>query len=164
MNHDTVIIGGRGVGETLAEELADGSGEVAFLGEDDRAVERAEAAGADARVVDTRNGSALDREGVDSPGVVIAASREDCRNLLVAQLLRVRRADRVIALVNDPNNVDVFDDAGVEPVCASTALASALDRKRRGKEVFEGHECSEDDERSQDEDERLRLDGGGGDA
>ncbi|WP_313692209.1 NAD-binding protein [Halorarum halobium] len=161
MNHDTIIIGGRGVGETLAEELSDGGGEVAFLGEDHRAVERAEAAGADARVVDLRSGSALDREGLDGPAVVIAASREDRRNLLVAQLVRVRRADRVIALVNDPENVDAFDDAGVEPVCASTALASALDRKRRGEEVFETEEDSEDHRRSTNEDERLRSRGGG---
>ncbi|QLG28741.1 NAD-binding protein [Halorarum halophilum] len=161
MNHDTVIIGGRGAGETLAEELANESGEVAFLGDDHRAVERAAAAGADARVVDLKTGTALDREGLDGPDVVIVASHEDGRNLLVAQLVRIRRANRVIALVNDPENVDAFVDAGVEPVCASTALASALDRKRHGEEVFETEESSEDHKWSTNENERLRSDGGG---
>jgi hypothetical protein len=47
MDSDTVVIGGEGtVGETLA------GGSVVFLDEDERAVERAAEAGADARVAD----------------------------------------------------------------------------------------------------------------
>lgn len=168
MNHDTVIIGGKGIGETLAEELASGARDVVFLDEDDGAVERAAAAGADAHPIDVSASTVLDREGIESPSVAIAASREDGRNLLVAQLLRARRTDRVIALVNDPENVDAFADAGVEPVCASTALASALDRQRQSVEAsadLEREELKSDgDETESDRRERLRSDGGGGDA
>lgn len=168
MNHDTVIIGGKAIGETLAEALASGAREVVFLDEDGGAVERAAAAGADAHLIDASASTVLDREGIENPGVAIAASREDGRNLLVAQLLRARRSDRVIALVNDPENVDAFADAGVEPVCASTVLASALDRKRRSVEApaeLEREESKSDgDETESDGRERLRSDGGGGDA
>lgn len=148
MDEDTVIIGGDGaVGETLAGRLAGVS--VVFFDEDEHAVERAAEAGADARVADPSEAATLDREGIEEVDIAIVASHEDGRNLLVAQLLRLRRAERVIALVNDPANLDAFAEAGIEPVCASTALAGALDRQRRGVEVVE-------DERSSDQERAKR--------
>lgn len=108
-------------------------------------------------------------------GTAIVASRTDRRNLLVAQLLGLRRTERVIALVNDPRNVDAFAAAGIEPVCAATTLASALARQRRGGEQPESERQSEQamgespTERSPRESadesgrERLRSDGTGGD-
>lgn len=170
-----VVVGGEGaVGETLAGQLTGGSAAVVFLDEDDRAVERAAKAGVDARVADPSEAATLDREDIEEVDTAIVASRDDGHNLLVAQHLRLRRAERVIALVNDPANVEAFAEAGIKPVCASTALASALDRQRRGVELVENERSSEpkrtnrrpEREESTDgpERERLRSDGTGGDA
>src|SRR5699024_11295317 len=88
-------------------------------------------AGVDAHLADPSETATLDREAIESLGTAIVASRTDRRNLLVAQLLGCRRTERVIALVNDPRNVDAFAAAGIEPVCAATTLASALARQLR---------------------------------
>jgi Trk K+ transport system NAD-binding subunit len=171
MNRDTVVIGGEGaVGEILAGRIAGDSAVVVFLDEDERAAE----AGADTRVADLSEAATLDREDIEEVGPAIVASREDSHNLLVAQLLRLRRAERVIALVNDPRNVEAFAAAGIEPVSASTALADALDRQRRvvehtgrslgqatanaAKRRSEREEPAHGPER-----DRLRSDGAGGD-
>lgn len=172
MKSDTVVIGDGAVGETLAGRLAGDSAAVVFLDEDERAVERAAAAGADARVADPSEAATLDREDIEEVGIAIVASREDSRNFLAAQLLRIRGTERVIALVNDPANVEAFAAAGIEPVSASTVLAGALDRQRRGVEVVErssGRETEdatkrrpEREESTDDtERERLRSDGRG---
>ncbi|SFL00805.1 TrkA-N domain-containing protein [Halogranum rubrum] len=131
MGHDIVIVGGGVVGETLAEALERASVEVVYLDTDSRAVDRAAESGVDAQLVETSEATALDHVSAEDVGIAIVASSEDSRNLLVAQLLQVRSARRVVALVNDPDNVELFVDAGVEPVCATSALVSALDDRRR---------------------------------
>lgn len=153
--NEEVLIGGGIVGETLAGQLADGSVDVVFLSEDDRAVERAAAAGVDALAVSPSDPTTLDQEGIADVETVIVASREDGRNLLVTQLLRRRTAERVIALVNDPNNIEAFAAAGVEPVCATSTLAAALDRQRR-----EGRSENESGQQTIGQ-ERLRSNGSG---
>ncbi|GAA0470835.1 NAD-binding protein [Halococcus dombrowskii] len=176
MCSETLVVGGDGtVGETLARRLVHGSAVVLFIGEDEHAVERATSAGVDARLADPSETATLDGEAIEAMGTAIVASRTDRRNLLVAQLLGLRRTERVIALVNDPRNVDAFAAAGIEPVCAATTLASALARQRRGGEQPESERQSEQamgespTERSPRESadesgrERLRSDGTGGD-
>lgn len=173
MNSETVVIGGDGaVGETLAGQLASGPAAVVFLDEDESAVEHATEAGADARVADPSEAATFDHEDIEGAGTAIVASREDSHNLLVAQFLRLQRTERVIALVNDPRNVEAFAEAGIEPVCASTTLASALDRQRRvverterssGQETANARKRRPEREESTEgaERERVRSDGRG---
>lgn len=174
MNYHVAVVGsGGGIGEALVGSLASTPAEVVFLDADRRAVDRAVAVGVDARTVDPIDGAALDREDIGTVGTAIVASREDGRNLLAAQHLRLRRAERVITLVNDPDNVAAFADAGVEPVCVSTVLAAALDRRReRGTtdapnyadETSPVSETATGTERTERRvrDDRLRFDGNGG--
>ena len=175
MNVEILITGGDGfVGEVLADQLANDSATVVFLDENERAVERAAETGADARISDPSKAAMLDREDIEGMGTAIVASQKDSHNLLVAQLLRLRRIERVIALVNDPRNVEAFAEAGIEPVSASTILASALNRQRRVVKYTErssGQKATNVAKRRQEregptddpERERVRLDGTGGD-
>lgn len=170
-----MVTGGDGfVGEVLADQLTTDSVTVVFLGRDERAVERAAEAGADARMGDPSEAAILDREDIEEMSTAIVASQKDSHNLLIAQLLRLRRIERVIALVNDPRNVEAFAAAGIEPVSASTALAGALARQRRvvertkrssGKETANVAKRRLEREESTDgpERERVRSDGAGGD-
>ena len=58
---------------------------------------------------------------------VIVATSSDSRNLLAAQLIRSRfDVEGVLVVANDPARVDVFADAGHDPVCATTALTDAI--------------------------------------
>lgn len=130
MKHEIVIVGGGAVGETLAGVLTRAGADVVYLDDDSQTVERAVASGVDARRIEQHEAAALDDVGVDRPDIALVASREDSWNLLIAQLLQLRCADRIVALVNDPNNVDVFTDAGVESVCVTSVLVSALAERR----------------------------------
>ncbi|EMA47251.1 NAD-binding protein [Halococcus saccharolyticus] len=170
-----VILGGEGaVGETLAVQLANGSPAVTFLAGDAHAADRAAEAGADARVADPSEPATLDREDIGEADIAIVTSRQDSQNLLLAQFLRLQRTGRVIALVNDPANLDAFAEAGIETVCASTALSTALDRQRRGVEAVETQSSSNratadrrteyEEPTDEPERERLRSGGAGGDA
>ena len=175
MTREILITGGDGfVGEVLADQLTSDSVRVVFLDEDERAVERAAEAGADARMSDPSEATTLNREDIEEMGTAIVASQEDSHNLLVAQLLRPRRIKRVIALVNDPQNVEAFAAAGIEPVCASAALAGALNRQRRvveytvrssGQETTNAEKRRQESEESSNslERERVRSDGTGSD-
>ncbi|EMA53362.1 MULTISPECIES: NAD-binding protein [Halococcus] len=170
-----VILGGEGaVGETLAVQLANGSSAVTLLAGDAHAAERAAGAGADARVTDPSSTATLDREDIDEADIAIVTSRLDSQNLLLAQFLRLQGSGRVIALVNDPANLEAFTEAGIETVCASTALSTALDRQRRGVETVETERSSNrtnpdrhtehGESTDEPERERLRSGGAGGDA
>lgn len=69
----------------------------------------------------------LDEAGLEAAPTVIVATRSDRRNLLVAQLARVRLdALRVLVLVNSPSRIHPFAEAGHEPICTTTALSKAL--------------------------------------
>ncbi|MFC6733939.1 NAD-binding protein [Haladaptatus sp. DYSN1] len=69
----------------------------------------------------------LEAAGVADASTVIVATGTDRQNLLIAQLVRARfGARRVIALVNEPDRIPLFVDAGHEPLCVTTALADAI--------------------------------------
>ena len=68
-----------------------------------------------------------DRLALADASTVIVATSSDSRNLLAAQLIRSRfDVERVLVVANDPARVDVFADAGHDPVCATTALTDAI--------------------------------------
>jgi Trk K+ transport system NAD-binding subunit len=166
-----VVVVDRGgpVGGALASRIVDDDGHVVFLDGNEHAVERASDAGIDARTVDSGRAGVFDEDDIERADVGLVVSPEDGHNLLVGQFLRLRRVERVIALVNDPANLDAFAGAGIEPVCATSALTGVLDARRREpraaiqrrttETTAEPHET--DDETSRvDDRERLRSDGG----
>lgn len=168
MNNKTIVIGGDGaVGEILASQLESNSATVVLLD----AVEHATAVDTDTQMADPSEAATLDPKDIEETSIAIVASQTDSHNLLVALLLQHRQTERVIALVNDPANVEAFAEAGIEPVCASIALASALaqrhgveDERSSGKETEDSPERRLEREESTDSPERERLrNGAGGD-
>jgi Trk K+ transport system NAD-binding subunit len=122
MTQETLVLGGGPIGLELATELAARNRPVTFVGGEPMA-SRARSAGL------TVHESALETAipPVDrSASTVVVATPSDARNLLLAAAApRVFDADRVVALVNDPDRRAAFDDAGVETVCVSRAVARA---------------------------------------
>jgi trk system potassium uptake protein TrkA len=64
---------------------------------------------------------------IGNADLVIAATREDNVNLMVAQVARrIFKVPRVIARVFDPRREQVYRDLGVDTVCPTTIAANAL--------------------------------------
>jgi len=123
-----LVIGGGRVGTALAERLEDRGEDIVLVDKDDNAVKQAREAGFTARHGDGSNRDVLQAAGADNAKVVAAATRDDDVNLLAAQLARnTFGVDTVVARVNDPDNVDAFEDLDVEPIPTGMSVAWAMD-------------------------------------
>jgi len=119
--HEYYVLGGGHLGAALARRLRDAGSTVRLVDErrdgDDGSAVRG----------DPGTLAALDAADIHPDATVVVATRDDGRNLRIAQLVRTRfDVDRVRVLVNSPDRYDVFVDVGHEPVCATTALSDAL--------------------------------------
>lgn len=122
MTQKTLVLGGGPTGLEIATELAGQDQPVAFVDAEPTAT-RAREAGLTAH--ESTLQTARPSVGC-SAGTVIVATQSDARNLLLATVApRAFDADRVVALVNDPDRRVAFDDAGIETVCVSRAVARA---------------------------------------
>jgi len=69
----------------------------------------------------------LKQAKIDKADLVIATTREDNVNLMVAQVARrIFKVPRVLARVYDPKREQVYRDLGVDTVCPTTMAAEAL--------------------------------------
>ena len=65
--------------------------------------------------------------GLPPNAVVIAATRSDKRNLLIAQLVGTTTdVRRIVVLTNQPERREPIADAGYEPLCVTTAVSDTL--------------------------------------
>jgi Trk K+ transport system NAD-binding subunit len=122
MTQETLVIGGGPIGLHLATELAAQDHDVAVV-DVASMVSRARETGLSAYESTLETA----RPNVDcSAMTVIVATPSDARNLLLATAApRAFDAERVIALVNDPDRLALFDAAGIETLCVSRAIAAA---------------------------------------
>lgn len=115
------VLGSDHIGIAIAERLQAGGHRVAVVNE---AYEPEDVPGF---VGDPADVDVLSDAGVGSASTVIVTTRSDRRNLLVAQLVRARfDVPRIIVFVDDPDRLPLFEEAGHEPFCATTALSEAL--------------------------------------
>jgi trk system potassium uptake protein TrkA len=65
--------------------------------------------------------------GMSETSTVVVATGSDRRNLLIAQLVATRFDPyRVLVLANAPPRIELFAEAGHEPICVTSALSEAL--------------------------------------
>lgn len=122
MTQETLILGGGTVGLELAAELAGRNQAVAIV-DGESMTTRARDTGLIAHQSTLETATP---PGDHSAETVVVATPSDARNLLLAMSApRVFDADRVVALVNDPQKRAAFEDAGIETVCVSQAVARA---------------------------------------
>jgi len=123
-----IIVGGGKVGRELAERLQDRGENVVLVEMDRDQVELARDAGFTVRHGDGTNTDELREAGADNAKIVIAATGDDDANLLVAQLSRSTfDTEDVMARVNNPDNVEAFEELGVRAISSSQATAWAID-------------------------------------
>ncbi|SHH46155.1 cation:proton antiporter domain-containing protein [Halobaculum gomorrense] len=123
-----LIIGGGTVGRTLADRLEDRGEDVVLIENNEEVVEIARNEGHSVHIGDGTDTDVLRSAGAENARIVVAATGDDDANLLVAQLAESKFSpETVLARVNQPNNVDAFEDLGVRTVSSVFATAQALD-------------------------------------
>jgi NhaP-type Na+/H+ or K+/H+ antiporter len=123
-----LVIGGGKVGRALAERLEDRGENVVIIENDIDVVEIAREAGFTVHHGDGTDTDVLRSAGGENARTVVAATGDDDVNLLVAQLSSSKfDPETIIARVNNPNNVDAFEELGVRTISSVLATAQAID-------------------------------------
>jgi Trk K+ transport system NAD-binding subunit len=123
-----IIIGAGNVGRTLARRLEDRGENVVLIDEDVDSVEQARNAGLTVHHGDGTDTEVLRSAGAENAKIVATTTGDDDVNLLVAQLADSKFSPgTILARVNNPDNVDAFEDLGVRAISAVDATAMAFD-------------------------------------
>jgi len=123
-----LVVGGGRVGRALAERLEDRGEEVLIIDNNRQTVEDARSAGFRVRHGDGTDADVLQAAGAGNAKVIATATADDDVNLLVGQLARNRfDVDTVISRVNQPANVDAFEDLDIEAVPTGMSVAWSMD-------------------------------------
>ena len=125
-----IIVGGGKTGRALADRLEDRGENVVIVEKDQDVVEQRRNQGYKVEWGDGTDTEVLRSAGSDNAKVVVAATGDDDANLLVAQLSKSSfDVEKVIAKVNNPDNVEAFEDLGVRSIDAGMASAWAIDNQ-----------------------------------
>ena len=123
-----ILIGAGSVGRTLARRLEDRGENVVLVEEDANTVEKARNDGLTVHHGDGTDTEVLRSAGAENAKIVAATTGDDDVNLLVAQLAESKFSpETILARVNNPDNVDAFEDLGVRAISAVDATAMAFD-------------------------------------
>lgn len=120
-----VVIAGAGqIGERLADSLLRGGHEIFVLDVDPVRIERLRGRlGSVAKVGDATSQAVLADAGVARASVFIATLGSDEDNLAACQLAKwYFNAQRTVAVVNDPDNVQLFEILGLDDAVSGTDL------------------------------------------
>ncbi len=123
-----IIIGCGRVGASTAAQLDERGDHVTVIDQDQRAFNRLPQTFAGATV--RGNGTAEDIQrgaGAEMADLVMALTEGDNRNALAAQMAKhTFGVPRVIAKINDPMRAEAFRSLGLETICRTVILSSAL--------------------------------------
>lgn len=123
-----IICGGGILGESLAEALIEKKQDVVVIEADkDRAKHLATTL--DALVI---NGNAtskkiLDESGIAKAEVLVAATGDDTKNLMICQLAKKEKVGKVIARVNTASNLEIFVGIADVSIDITSAAVSTFD-------------------------------------
>ncbi|MXR51793.1 NAD(P)-binding domain-containing protein [Halovenus sp. WSH3] len=125
-----IIVGGGQVGRALAERLEDRGENVVIIEEDEPTIELLRNAGYATVIGDGTDTETLREAGADNAKIVVAATGDDDANLLVSQLAKSKfSVGNVIARANNSENVEAFEELGVNTISSAMAAAWAIDNE-----------------------------------
>ncbi|PSP89779.1 potassium transporter [Halobacteriales archaeon QS_4_69_34] len=123
-----LVVGAGRVGTALAERLEDRGEEVVLIDTNSQAIETARDAGFTVRHGDGTDADVLRAAGAENAKVIAPATGDDDVNLLIGQLARnAFDVETIVARVNQPANVDAFEDLDIEPIPTGMSVAWAMD-------------------------------------
>jgi NhaP-type Na+/H+ or K+/H+ antiporter len=123
-----IIIGGGRVGRELAQRLEERGEEVVLIERDEQECERLRERGFTVHKGDGTRQEVLERAGIGNARIVAASTQDDDVNLLIGQLAKnTYDIETVVARVNEPSNLDAFEDLDVEAISTSMSVAWSMD-------------------------------------
>jgi NhaP-type Na+/H+ or K+/H+ antiporter len=123
-----VVIGGGRVGRALAERLERRGEEVVVVETDQAVIEDLRGAGFTVHGGDGTDQTVLETAGIENAKVVAVATKDDDVNLLAGQLAKnTYDVETVVARVNEPSNLDAFEDIEIEAISTSMSVAWSMD-------------------------------------
>ena len=123
-----VIAGAGSVGRSIARELIDNGHELLLVEKEQSNVKPGSVIGAEWLVADACELAQLERAGLESCEVVVAATGDDKVNLVVSLLAKTEfSVPRVVARINHPKNEWLFTEAwGVDVAVSTPRMLTAL--------------------------------------
>jgi trk system potassium uptake protein TrkA len=140
-NSDVLIVGGRSIGHQTARLLEDEGINPRLVEEDsERARELAEELpGTTVLENDATDRDFLERERIEKVDAFVAALASDERNLLACLIAERLGAERTVAVVEDVDYVDLFEEVGVDvavnPRGVTAEEITRFTRERRAENV-----------------------------
>ena len=126
----TIIVGGGRVARALAERLERRGEYVVIVEEEQEVVQETRDAGYTVHPGDGTDREVLRDAGAENAKILVAATENDNDNLLACQHARSEfDIERVIARVNEPDNVEAFNALDVRAIDASLATAWTIDNE-----------------------------------
>jgi trk/ktr system potassium uptake protein len=129
-----IVIGYGRVGSQFVRKVDAAAHQVVVIDKERSVLERADPP----RGVDFLYGNAIDEDllreaGADSADVMLALTRDENTNLMIAQIARVIfNIPKVIAVVYDPQRESYFHEAGIETLAITVAGADLLTARLTG--------------------------------
>nr|QNO45475.1 K(+)/H(+) antiporter NhaP2 [Methanosarcinales archaeon ANME-2c ERB4]QNO46871.1 K(+)/H(+) antiporter NhaP2 [Methanosarcinales archaeon ANME-2c ERB4] len=143
---EILIVGGGGVGCTLAHRLIQRGENVVVVDIDPENCRRVEELGVPAVEGDAGDVAVLTKAGIKNARYLVATTDQDGVNLLVCQIAKNKFGvgdDKLVARVNDPKNLSTFRDLGIRSMSPITSAASILDNLITHPSLFSMYELGE---------------------
>jgi Trk K+ transport system NAD-binding subunit len=127
---EILIVGGGGVGRALADRFLKRGENVVIIDNQEENCTKAMKMGIRAVHGDAEDVAVLKKAGIETAKHLVATTDQDNTNLLVCQIAKTKfgfTGEKLVARVNDPENLQAFMDLGIRSISPVIATALMLD-------------------------------------
>jgi Trk K+ transport system NAD-binding subunit len=144
---EILIVGGGGVGRALADRFLIRGENVVIIDTDEENCNKAQNMGIRAIHGDAEDVATLKKAGIEHAKYFVATTDQDNTNLLVCQIAKTKfgfTREKLVARVNEPENLKAFRDLGIRSISPITATALMLDGMVGHPDLFTMCEVTEE--------------------
>ena len=144
---EILVVGGGGVGRTLADRFQKRCDNVVIIDSDEENCNKAQKMGIQAIHGNAEEVEILRKAGIEHAKYLVATTDQDNTNLLVCQVAKAKfgfTSEKLVARVNEPENLQAFMDLGIRSISPIIATALMLDGMVGHPDLFTMCEVTEE--------------------